>query len=279
MRFNLKAILKHGLKPISLSWRLSDGLLHPKEHPLAIRGRRYGTRDSVRVLGGILIGLISCSALALFTNLSVSGDFFFFFGFFTVSTGMMLAWMTSLAAGLAYERENQVYETMSLTPGGTQSVDWAFCVGRLNRSGTRFWLYEIRLTLVLIFILLVLMHTLSQISFTRYSDSGFMILLGFFTYFDQVQALVLAALTGMFVPHFTRSGFDARLWSAGLFLVSQLFPFLLASWIDQLLFTSQHDETLGLLGGMLAFYACREGIINLLWWRLNIIWNTNPDEV
>ena len=254
----------------------------PYRHPLFQRiiSAHFGGTPTTRALKFTAIYLTACMLLTLtwpfFLNnplpaLLLAGA--------SVNTFYSVIWAARIGSAIAREHEMDTYELISLMPVGALGAGWALSSAHLHRSSL-FRILRLLMHSIAAALIGALLTTIPVI-FTLASGSpasfGLFLLLEYGVvvaaafYFDHIQSLTLAYLTGMMTASIAQNRINAQLWSVGAFLLLQMFVYLLTLIIgimglqvlfknDSLIFSAVMP-----LAWLAIFYAIREGVIRLIW--------------
>jgi hypothetical protein len=206
-----------------------------------------------------------------------------------------------VGTAIAYERENERFMLLSLSPPGPLGSAWAICAAALYRNHDFIRLRSVvRVALALAFIgaliLLVLVnlftlatsiHTYGQEVTLSPLSSIVAVLAAFLAvYMEYTGSAVLGMLVGILVPTYTRTRLDTLLMSFGVFLLLQLAVYLmtyfLGFWILPgllLPFDERTGEVVLTLLRLLIFYAAREAVIAVVWSLVVRRTNAAPSEL
>lgn len=308
----LKSILPRAL----LSWRLWRALNHPPaEHPLFWRtlhdrapettADRRGLFDRLVVfyllfvvIMVFVIGAINLSVnTPLLTLLVVLLALPIFAPFLavlrsTLFSGLIygLQWADEISQSLSQERQNHTYELLSLLPSGVLAPSWAICMGCLYRNRRFQHMLEQRGAMMRIIAgtggMFVLVMATNAGDWLRWAIllAGILVTL----HLDLVHSLVLSALIGMLIPHYTHSRVDVRLWTIGGFLFLQIAAYTLALLValviaphvmSRLALPFWLLDTCQIMIGITSLHLARECLITALWrWLLTIDNATDLDS-
>ena len=279
------------------TWILWRNLLQPREHPLfrwTLRQPFDAPATSTLLWMLPLLSTFACCRLwALIIPLKASFVVILPVAIIGFSTCYVVVYVLRITITITNQREHGTYEQICLSPSGALGTTWALCAAALHRSDALGWIDSTRkvLTGLLYFTLISILVTtaLRQDAATL---SQFWILLFEMTalaagsYIDHVHSMVLGSLVGMLAPT-QASGFDARLWAAGVFLSLQaitcattlLTPLVLLPALDTVEALVHWNFPLSpLIASLLVFYATREVLITLCWQVLARQLNANPAE-
>jgi hypothetical protein len=291
-----------------VSWRLWHALNHPPaQHPLFWRTLRHVPPDvSADGLGLMdrlsLMYLVFVTALIFIAgaiNLSANTTVLTLLVVLlalpifapvaaalrsTLFSGMIygILWADQISQCLSRERENHTYELLSLLPPGVLAPSWAICVGCLYRSRRFQRMLEQRTAMMRIIVscssLFILLVAASAGDWLKWT-----LLLGVAVaalHIDLVHSLVLSALIGLLIPHYSYSRIDVRLWTIGGFFFVQIAAYTLAllaglvvapKLLAPLALPPWLLDTGHILTGIAALYAARECLIAALWrWLLSM---------
>jgi hypothetical protein len=206
-----------------------------------------------------------------------------------------------VGTAIAYERENERFILLSLSPPGPLGSAWAICATALYRNHDFIRLRSVvRVTLALAFIgalivlLLANLFTIATASHAygqevRFSPlSSLVAVLAAFlaVYMEYTGSAVLGTLVGILVPTFTRARLDTLLLSFGVFLLLQiavyLMTFFLGFWllpVFRLNFDETTESIVLTLIRLLIFYAAREAVIAAVWLLVVRRTNAAPSEL
>jgi hypothetical protein len=287
-----------------LTWKLWSALYHPPvRHPVfqrfaAVRVMSIRRRMWLPVLIGSAVSCLCYQATFMQTPL---GILFFTFSpleFPALAIAFNLAYGGFLTAGvsrvIAHAREQGIYEVLCLTPSGEPGINWAMCVGALHRTRGFYW---VRLGIILVSIILFIALTIhislpiiglgnsalhqpvlqEEMRFYRqmFLDliSIYMLIAAFCT--GMIQTIVSAVLVGIAVPAAISGASMVRLWSIGIFLLLQLFTYLVTLIFGLLILPAVYQvlDVSGFLPESLipilcfgCFFGVRE-LLNLFVWR------------
>lgn len=206
-----------------------------------------------------------------------------------------------VGTAIAYERENERFILLSLSPPGALGSAWAICATALYRNHDFIRLRSVvRVALALAFIgalvllLLVNLFTLAtsthyygqEVTFSPLASLIAVLAIFLAVYMEYTGSAVLGTLVGILVPTYTRSRLDTLLMSFGVFLLLQMMVYLLTYFfgfwfVPPFFFT--FDETTGeivlTLIRLLIFYAVREAVITVVWSLVIRRCNAAPSEL
>lgn len=223
--------------------------------------------------------------------------------------GFNLLYGCVLAAGvsmtLARAREQGLYDALCLTPSGAPGINWAMCTAVLYRRPGFSWFRLAVITLSVIPILALLIQimipmlalgsaavgrsTLSPTSADAYRHMlldltyAMTLIVGF--YASTVQSIIMSVMLGILTSFVIRDA-AARIVAVGIFLLLQVFSFLIAFIFSLVLLPAAHqlfhargwwiDLSVPLLR-LLFFFVLREAINALLWRTLTRQLNSGVD--
>jgi hypothetical protein len=287
-----------------ITWRLWSALHHPPfRHPvfqyiMATRSPGSRWRKSVLAILGLTLGY-SCYQLSFLQppvrlvlfSLTLQ-DVLVIFVSFNLIYGCILAAGVSLT--IARARVQGLYDALCLTPSGAPGINWAICTGVLYRRPGFIWFRLAVLGVSSIPTIVVLIHfilpltafgglllgrsTLSaaviQSYFRMLLDLTYALTLVVAFYTSTVQSVILSILLGMLTSVSVHAS-SARIAATGLFLLLQVFTFLLA-WIFSLFLLPAGYQIFRIQGWLadlcvpmlrlLFFFLLREAV-NLMVWR------------
>lgn len=291
-----------------LSWRLWRALNHPPAcHPLFWRTLHHNAPGSTADRRGLMDRLVMFYLLFLVIMLFVIGGINL-----TVNTTLLtllvvllalpmlaplaailrstllsgliygMMWADEISQSLSQERENHTYELLSLLPSGVLAPSWAICVGCLYRSRRFQRMLEQRGAMMRIIAgtggMFILVIAAGAGDWLKWAVLLAVILVGL--HIDLVHSLVLSALIGLLIPHYSHSRIDVRLWTVGGFLFVQISAYTLAllaalviapDLLNRLSLPFWLLDTGHILIGIAALYLVRECLISALWrWLLSM---------
>jgi hypothetical protein len=289
-----------------ITWKLWSALYHPPlHHPvfqyiLMARSRGGHWRKSVLALLTLVLGY-SCYQISFLQppvrlvlfSLTLQ-DVLVVFVSFNLIYGCILAAGVSLT--IARARVQGLYDALCLTPDGAPGINWAMCTGVLYRRPGFIWfrlavlgVSSIPAIAVLIHIILPLTAfgglllgratmstTVLQAYFRMLLDLTYALTLVAAFYTSTVQSVILSILLGMLTSASVRDS-SARIVATGLFLLVQVFTYLLA-WIFSLFILPAGYQAFHAQGWfadlcvpvlrLMFFFLLREAVNLLLWRRL-----------
>ncbi len=291
-----------------LSWRLWRAFNHPPaQHPLFWRTLRHmppgvpadglGLMDrlSLLYLLFVTIALFVTGAINLTANPTMLSLLILLLALpifapvaaalrSTLFSGMIygMFWADQISQSLSRERANHTYELLSLLPPGVLNPSWAICVGCLYRSRRFQRMLEQRTAMMRIItgigVLFILLVAVNAGEWVKWA-----LLLGVVLaalHIDLVHSLVLSALIGLLIPHYSHSRIDVRLWTIGGFLFAQIAAYSLAlmagmviapNLLNRLTLPVALMETGHIVTGIATLYIVRELMIGGLWrWLLSM---------
>jgi hypothetical protein len=202
----------------------------------------------------------------------------------TLLSGMFygMMWADEISQSLSQERQNHTYELLSLLPSGVLAPSWAICMGCLYRSRRFQRMLEQRGAMMRIIAgtggMFILIIAASAGDWLKWAILLAVILV--VLHIDLVHSLVLSALIGLLIPHYSHSRIDVRLWTVGGFLFAQIAAYtvsLLAALViapdlmARLTLPLWLLDTGHILIGLAALYLVRECLIAALWrWLLSM---------
>ncbi|MCU0498158.1 MAG: hypothetical protein MUF87_12470 [Anaerolineae bacterium] len=222
-----------------LTWRLWRALwrppmMHPLYQQLIGQRKREGwfqIRNAFWVTIGFAILLMIAYMPIIGFWLMVSGPIWY--GCLnTLLLGSL--WTMDIAGTVARDRSQQRYDLHCLIPDGVTGVHWIMIAARLHYQGVlERSMGEIQgvIQVVLFVDLLVLIGLALAISSpSRESLLELFVLIlsiAWFIYIDRIHAILTGSLIGLSIGQRTQLVGNARLWSFGLFLLSQMLWYLL----------------------------------------------------
>ena len=193
-----------------------------------------------------------------------------------------LLWSVRTASTIAQIRRRAIYETLCLLPDGPMGVNWVICTACLYGNGKyrefdSTYTWPIRM-LIIFGLSVYFSPALPQDQIWTLLAIVFnMALFVLWFRIDDIQSIVLACITGMMIPTYTKQKFEVQMSTVSLYLFIQLpiyaLTIALAIYIFPALFRSA--ELNGWFGSVsipvfsvAAMVLIREGVISMLWKRL-----------
>ncbi|MEO8607023.1 MAG: hypothetical protein ABI690_04040 [Chloroflexota bacterium] len=206
---------------------------------------------------------------------------------------------------IARARVQGLYDALCLTPSGAPGINWAMCTGVLYRRPGFIWFRLAVLAVSSIPAIAVLVHFIFPLTafgglllgrstmppaviqsyFRMLLDLTYALTLVVAFYTSTVQSVILSILLGMLTSVSVRDS-SARIVATGLFLLLQVFTFLLA-WIFSLFILPAGYQVFHAQGWLadlcepllrlLFFFLLREAVNLLLWRQLAQQMNTEAE--
>ncbi len=268
------------------TWKLWHALCHPPlRHPLFVRIVTAPPGGSLirRTLKFTAIYLLACLLLTLAWPVILSNPpLVVLVSAASVNTIYSTLCAARIGSALAREREQATFDLICLMPMGALGAGWALSTAHLHRSALfrtlRLLLHSMAIALIGA-LLTIIPVTLTLASGSPASYELFMLLnyggaLVAAFYFDHIQSLTLAHLTGMITASVAKDRINARLWSTGVFLLLQLLIYLvtiiaafvlLPALLRQLRMSEMAINMALPLLCLAIFYSLRELSIRLAW--------------
>lgn len=279
-----------------LSWKLWRALCRPPyNHPLFVRvaNAHNGSSSILRTFKFTGFYLIACVLFTLaWPFILINPALVLLFAAASANTIYAMSWAARIGTAIAHEREQYTFDLICLIPVGALGAGWALSTAHLHRSALfqnlRLLMHSLTVALIGALITTIpVTLTLASGSSTSYSlflllDYGIAITAAF--YFDHIQSVTLAYLVGMITASIAQNRINAQLWSVGVFLLLQLFVYLLTLIIGIVVLQAPLyvDDTarnaIMPLLWLAIFYALREGVIRLIWRLLAHQFNAGPSE-
>lgn len=264
------------------SWMLWPLLLYPDDHPLYQRTLNRPLRPLTTLWIVPLVGVFACCGTwALLIPLQESIIALLPLLLIAFSSCYVSTWVMRISTTIVQEREDGVYDQLSVTPLGPFGVSWMICTATLHHGDMLGWITAGRklLTGLIIFTLAaILMTTAFRQDTARLFQFMLLILevaaITAASYADHIQSVVLGSLLGMLAPTYVRHRTEGQFLAEALFLVLQtvvglvvfsiptvVYPGL--NWITKRAGLNLEIDPLVL--SLAAFYGIREACIIVLW--------------
>jgi hypothetical protein len=213
-------------------------------------------------------------------------------------TGYGLAHCVAVSARIVHEREQGIYELLSVSPSGRIGLHWAYTVSWLVNHRTFRWMLLIFIGVGMFAVLLGIAGNLLIAPSPLTENAPFHVgrLVGAATnivsfWLDYTQIIILSSLIAMYVGAVTEEISTARLLSGGVFIalqvaiyiVSNVFHLLLQGALLNVELTSTTDYetrvTLITVVAVIITYLLREYLICVLWNLVVRTLNASPSEL
>jgi len=268
-----------------LTWKLWRRLRqHPLEDPVFHYARQRYKRQQPRRFRFFLLfmlyvfGCLTCTFIWPLLIRDSMTVIVALVSFGHMAFGAVLA--ASGGAALAYEREQDTYDLLCVSPSGTMGISWSLSAGRVHAST----LFDITHFLIILLLLgigttavvaVVLPFSLMQDNRANLAlpllglfAAGFVIVLGL--YLDHVQSIVLATLCGMWAGTATTNRLNARLYAGAVFLLLKLSVYFVLLYLALNLLPGLFVLAfLGLILLVVLLYLLHEITVRMLWALLN----------
>lgn len=275
--------------PHPITWTLWHHLRHPPAHALFQKTLKRSVDDSPTQLTIAIVPLVGslacCGVWMLFIPLKLPVPLLVLAVMVTLSSSYVITWVIRISASITREHERGTYDLLCLAPSGALGANWALCAASLHRDDSLGWIDFLRRLLagLLLLVLLIVLLTTAFRENTRdplqflglFLD---MILLTAASYVEHVQAIVLGSLVGMLMPVSSRTGVDARIWAAAVFVMIQAIALMMALLAGLVIFPAWYTGISSIFISLLVFYLTREGFILVFWQALTYRLNANPAE-
>ncbi len=289
------------------TWRLWRALRHPPfNHPLFWRTvMTKETEASTRhwpvgrvALGALLLFICSgavfprqLTTIALIAFMIVPGLMVSF-----TFNGLIygLIWGVKISSTIARSYESSTFDLLALSPPGGLGAAWAMSTGCLYRNRMAGDLAFPETWTIRLFVVIFASMALATMSGAQYPGELVVPVLVYSLaliaafYIDDMQSIIVGSLMGMLIPIYARNRVDARLWTAGIYLLVQVTTYvsslltlfvIIPALYQRLGVNGWHTQVSMPLVGIAVFYGIREIIIFVLWHNLTTRLNASPTEL
>jgi len=191
-------------------------------------------------------------------------------------------WAVLVAGMIRYEHQQNRFDLMAILPGGSYGAYRTIASLHVRRSRLYHHLHDaLNVTALVggIFVFLLLSGLIVGMASATMSDPNDLISILTFTidvalvlsalYVDQIQSAILGIHVGMFVPLFTKSTFEARMWAASAYISIQVILYSVAAsvgfWILPMFISDNSlQPTLSIILSLFLLFVLRETTLRRL---------------
>jgi len=203
-----------------------------------------------------------------------------------------LMWAVRTASSIAQIRRRGIYETLCLLPDGALGVNWVICAACLYWDGKyrefdSHYTWPIRLFIIFGLAVYLSPALLEDQIWTLVALLINMVTLAFWFRLEDVQSIVLACITGMMIPTYTRHKIEVQIWTATIYIFIQVSSYALVALLAMTILPAIYQisalrewfvSVSRPLLSLAALYLIREYVIYNLWHWLLLRLETHSQE-